>query len=284
MPHKRSGGDSQLYHRIHDIMNKMKAEGTLVTAFDVKEQLTINYPSYRRKPDRMLLKLVTKEIQKVQNAIVDIDELQKASDNIILPDPGGSPIHMSLLNKKMSDNYISRSAQSLSDKSEKYNNADSVDGTTSAISNTQRQQMETAQRKRKRERSKKVKEKGMYMGTAAQDIDSSIAKALSANSFLCKVPNTRFKDVAGISTILQQIRGLIGYPLLHSLVFKELGVKFSHGILLHGPPGCGKTLLANAIAGEIAELRPEMKFYKVSAPELVSGFMFFLPLTSVPDT
>lgn len=79
-------------------------------------------------------------------------------------------------------------------------------------------------------------------------------------------PTTRYADLGGISTILQEVRELIEYPLTHPEVYLHLGIEPPRGILLHGPPGCGKTLLANAIAGELG-----VAFLRISAPEIVSG-------------
>jgi len=79
-------------------------------------------------------------------------------------------------------------------------------------------------------------------------------------------PSTRFADVGGIDGILEEVRELIELPLLHVELYKHLGVDPPRGVLLHGPPGCGKTLLANAIAGEIG-----LPYLKISAPEIVSG-------------
>ena len=59
---------------------------------------------------------------------------------------------------------------------------------------------------------------------------------------------------------------MVRYPLLFPQVYAHLGVEPPKGILLHGPPGCGKSLLANAIAGEL-----DIPYFKVSAPELVTG-------------
>ena len=58
----------------------------------------------------------------------------------------------------------------------------------------------------------------------------------------------------------------VEYPLLHPEIYEHIGVKAPCGILLHGPPGCGKTLLAHAVAGEL-----ELPFFKISSPEIVSG-------------
>jgi ribosome biogenesis ATPase len=79
-------------------------------------------------------------------------------------------------------------------------------------------------------------------------------------------PAVRFADVGGVESIIQDVRELCEYPLRHPELYAHLGVEPPRGILLHGPPGCGKTLLANAIAGEL-----EVPFFKVAATEMVSG-------------
>ena len=87
-----------------------------------------------------------------------------------------------------------------------------------------------------------------------------------ANKMLVDRPKERFADLGGISRILQDVRELIEYPIQHPEIYSHLGVEPPRGILLHGPPGCGKTMMANAIAGEI-----NVPFFKISAPEIVSG-------------
>ncbi|CEI89818.1 Putative Adenosinetriphosphatase [Rhizopus microsporus] len=59
---------------------------------------------------------------------------------------------------------------------------------------------------------------------------------------------------------------LIAMPLAHPEVYIHTGVQPPRGVLLHGPPGCGKTKLAHAIAGELG-----MPFFNISAPSIVSG-------------
>jgi ribosome biogenesis ATPase len=79
-------------------------------------------------------------------------------------------------------------------------------------------------------------------------------------------PTARYADIGGIESVLKEVRQLIEYPITHPEIYVHLGVEPPRGILLHGPPGCGKTLLANAVAGELG--RP---FLRISAPEIVSG-------------
>ncbi|KAL6578066.1 hypothetical protein OROMI_010394 [Orobanche minor] len=75
-----------------------------------------------------------------------------------------------------------------------------------------------------------------------------------------------FKDLGGMSQVIEELKMEVIVPLYHPQLPCHLGVKPMSGILLHGPPGCGKTKLAHAIANETG-----VPFYKISATELVSG-------------
>ncbi|EIE24941.1 AAA-domain-containing protein [Coccomyxa subellipsoidea C-169] len=76
----------------------------------------------------------------------------------------------------------------------------------------------------------------------------------------------RYADLGGIEAVLSDIKELVEYPLRHPEVYAWLGVEPPRGVLLHGPPGCGKTALANAIANECG-----VPFLRISAPEIVAG-------------
>ncbi|XP_068597171.1 nuclear valosin-containing protein-like [Brachionichthys hirsutus] len=78
-------------------------------------------------------------------------------------------------------------------------------------------------------------------------------------------PTLRFEDVGGNEETLAEVCKLLVH-LRHPEVYQQLGMVPPRGFLLHGPPGCGKTLLAQAVAGEL-----QLPMLKVSAPELVSG-------------
>ncbi|XP_070578303.1 nuclear valosin-containing protein-like [Ptychodera flava] len=80
-----------------------------------------------------------------------------------------------------------------------------------------------------------------------------------------KTSSVRFADVGGNDSNLQEICKLLVH-MRHPEVYNQLGVTPPRGILLHGPPGCGKTLLAHAIAGEL-----DLPFLKIAATEIVSG-------------
>ena len=80
----------------------------------------------------------------------------------------------------------------------------------------------------------------------------------SGGNFLATRPKTRLTELAGIDSILQQIRELVFYPTQFPTLYAHLGVSPPCGILLNGPSGCGKTMLASAIAGELG-----LPFYKV---------------------
>lgn len=78
-------------------------------------------------------------------------------------------------------------------------------------------------------------------------------------------PTLKFKDIGGNEKVLKEVVQLLTH-MRHPEIFKALGISAPRGFLLHGPPGSGKTLLANAIAGELG-----LPLLKVAATELVGG-------------
>jgi len=81
-------------------------------------------------------------------------------------------------------------------------------------------------------------------------------------------PTERYADFGGVDHVLAEIKRLIEYPFRYPDILKALGSEPARGVLLYGPPGCGKTMLAQAIAGELGK---DVSFFRVAAPEIVSG-------------
>ncbi|SCU93445.1 LADA_0G03136g1_1 [Lachancea dasiensis] len=79
-------------------------------------------------------------------------------------------------------------------------------------------------------------------------------------------PTCDLSSLGGMDDVVAQLMELIGLPILHPEIFATTGVEPPRGVLLHGPPGCGKTSIANALAGEL-----QVPFISISAPSVVSG-------------
>ena len=83
-----------------------------------------------------------------------------------------------------------------------------------------------------------------------------------------EVPNVRWGDVGGLEGVKQELKEAVEWPLKYPNAFKRLGIDPPKGILLYGPPGCGKTLLAKAVATE-----SEANFVSVKGPEIFSKWV-----------
>jgi transitional endoplasmic reticulum ATPase len=83
-----------------------------------------------------------------------------------------------------------------------------------------------------------------------------------------KVPYVTYEDIGGLTDEVKKVREMVELPLKHPELFERLGIEPPKGILLHGPPGCGKTLLAKAVANE-----SDASFLLINGPEVVSKFV-----------
>ena len=80
-------------------------------------------------------------------------------------------------------------------------------------------------------------------------------------------PAFSYEDVGGLRREVQRVREIVELPLRYPEVFTRLGIDAPKGILLYGPPGCGKTLIARAVAHET-----NVRFFSISGPEIMQKF------------
>merc|ERR1712054_618319 len=80
-----------------------------------------------------------------------------------------------------------------------------------------------------------------------------------------EVPNITWEDIGGLENVKRELQETVQYPVEHPDKFEKFGMSPSKGVLFYGPPGCGKTLLAKAIANEC-----QANFISVKGPELLT--------------
>merc|ERR1711920_1097004 len=87
----------------------------------------------------------------------------------------------------------------------------------------------------------------------------------SLRETVVEVPNVKLDDIGGLKETKRSLQEMILYPIDHPEKFEKFGMQPSRGVLFYGPPGCGKTLLAKAVASECSS-----NFVSIKGPELLT--------------
>lgn len=89
----------------------------------------------------------------------------------------------------------------------------------------------------------------------------------SLRETVVEVPDVKWEDIGGLEEVKKNLQEMILYPIEHPDKFYKFGMEPSKGVLFYGPPGCGKTLLAKAVANECSA-----NFISIKGPELLTMY------------
>jgi len=127
-----------------------------------------------------------------------------------------------------------------------------------------------------------IREKMDLIDLEADTIDAEILDAMAVNmdhfkasmgnvnpsslrETVVEVPTTTWDDIGGLDEVKRELQEMILYPIDHPDKFEKFGMKPGKGVLFYGPPGCGKTLMAKAVANECSS-----NFISIKGPELLT--------------
>jgi len=98
-------------------------------------------------------------------------------------------------------------------------------------------------------------------------IEHSTKLNILVDTAIDKKPRVTYEEIGGLKEQIEKLREIVELPLRHPEVFQRLGIEPHNGIMLYGPPGCGKTLIAKALASE-----SEANFFSINGPEIMNKY------------
>ncbi|CAI5720801.1 unnamed protein product [Peronospora destructor] len=232
--------EAKLSFHVRRYLRECEERGAHPGEAAITSHLRKTFAEYQRKPQSALRKVVAKVLKKMQPSLLEVKDQDKSSSE--------AP-------KRARSTSISNDEHPIASQEQLH----PALGAGNALNRAIQQNYANVDKPI----AKKVK---IVRKRSKQELQEYENPAEESRGFVVERPTARYSDVGGIQTILQEVRELVEYPLTHPEVYAHLGVEPPRGVLLHGPPGTGKSMLAHAIAGECGAT-----FLKISAPEVVSG-------------
>ncbi|GAM39077.1 AAA family ATPase [Talaromyces pinophilus] len=241
-PSLSHGLDKEIYQIVRKIADEQQAESgkTRLTTYSVYDTIKKSNSSLNRKPKKLLEDSIERVLEVIQADLAGGDE---ESDSVNGDFEG---LEDEKVDQVVESNGLNRSivsAWSTSAKPlpapRKGNESSTVEGSAQSTGSKRR-----------------------------QNAGESVPKRRKADHTIDKSPPTHvsLSDLGGMDEVLQELGDLIILPMTRPQIFTSSKVQPPRGVLLHGPPGCGKTMLANAFAADLG-----VPFISISAPSVVSG-------------
>ncbi|PNS21078.1 hypothetical protein CAC42_3415 [Sphaceloma murrayae] len=233
MPGRRGGGlqhglDSEVYTIVIRLLEDSRQEATVPSLWQAIQKSNSNL---KRKPK----KLVESSLERVLDALAEEDHDSEAEleEKHRKSQP---PEEVNLMNKALTGAWKNTTpATNMPILTPPANGVQSIPGSPKAVN---------VEPRKKRKRDEKEESKQPKAAT----------------------PSVRFEDLGGVDEIVERMEEIIALPMLKPSLYTEMALPLPRGVLLHGPPGCGKSLLARACAAETG-----VPLVEILGPSIVSG-------------
>ena len=268
--------DKKLLERVRQSCNVLSPVHPDINSAVLTELLLTNFPEYRRKNKKVFSNQVNKAVYiiQLQNKYVGkftqpalsterSDKKEEPNENNIISNHSleKQEPQTDSMNNTITQLYTSSSSKSLLELPVETDiNAD----TTVNCSSTLKRNDPISDHNYNVPNKKKIK-LNKNLNKPSKNVESSIEESLIKTHFIPEISGVDFSHIGGLETTLNEIRKLFTH-FQRADLFVEIGISPPAGILLQGPPGCGKTLLARAVSGEFG-----VPLIAVPGTELVSG-------------
>mmetsp|Transcript_2361 Transcript_2361/g.4270 ORF Transcript_2361/g.4270 Transcript_2361/m.4270 type:complete len:778 (+) Transcript_2361:37-2370(+) len=261
--------DKRLPHRIREVRLQFQSEGKSCTADSVKDEICKKFSEYGRIKQQALKRLVSQELSTPLPSAAESSAggQQRASDE---PAPQKKRKKAASTQEQGQETSAFK-GQATAEKEnmngslrKMYSQGSEAGSAAAANLVAKAGKLEGGDGSDVVNRARRAREKAAM---AAARREQGLPDPESSKGFQPEErPEERLEDLGGVDDILTDLRQLVVQPLGHPEVFAHLGVQPPTGVLLYGPPGCGKTKIANAIAGTTG-----VPFFRIAATEIVSG-------------